>query len=236
MKRVLSLVTVWLLCAGLASAQMPGVTQPLLLGGSVTFVRGGSGSSTSAGQTSASFSFDASSCDYLVAFLTGRASGGHISSASATYNSVAMTAIASPVYSGNDRVSVISFKLVSPASGSNTLAFSWSGTQTGTVYGAMCFRGVGAGAGTAVTFSGTTEGSPSVSVPSNPNSVVVSSIGIAGTGSTISTGNTSVWSVDPGNDSVKGGGSRAAGAASVSMSWTVASSVDIALIGVNIAP
>lgn len=190
-------------------------------------------SSSSASASSASFAHVVEAgCQLLILRVYIYNGGSADPTPSATYNGVAMTQIVTKD-SSPSRVGTTILALVNPAIGSNTVAISWGG---GTLaYYAEASDILGANSLPNNANSGTGTGtSPSLSITSATGSLVVDAIGTNNhpTITSTQTSDFATFSVS----SMSGNGSHAAGAASVSMGYTISFSTEWSFVGCNIDP
>lgn len=173
--------------------------------------------------TSASFSHTCAGSNRLLMVAIANDAGDSFQPGAPTYNGISMTsvgAINNATDFANVRLTV--FRLIAPATGSNTLAFSIGPVNFVVV--AVSFNGVNQTTplGTAATATGTTAAQPSVTVSSAVNDLVFDAIGTLNSAAdtfTAGTGQTKRASVDNGAD-IGGASSTEAGAASVVMDWS----------------
>lgn len=155
---------------------------------------------------------------------------------SVTYNSVAMTAVPSSSKSIG-QYTVVLYYLTNPASGSNTVAVTFSGGVFDFGGGAISFTGADQTTplGTAATASGTST-TPSVAVTSASGEIVLDTLIITHSGTlTVDGSQTQRWN-STGSGYTKYAGSTEGGAASTTMSWSNSTSQDWAITGVAIKP
>lgn len=141
-----------------------------------------------------------------------------------TYNGVAMTLVDNAV--GGNGGKPWMFRLVAPATGSNTIAASWT-TSSSCAGGGMSFTGVSQSAplGTAAKNTGAST-TPTVDVTSASGELVVDVVSNANAGGAPSVGadQTERYNqLGSGTNNVYGAGSHEAGAATTTMSWTIVS-------------
>jgi|GEM_PF-2380773 len=153
-----------------------------------------------------------------------------------TYNSVAMTSVAT---STNGGLTVNLFYLVAPTGGANTVSVTLSGTANAVICGASSYTGVDQTTplGTAATATGTSV-TPSVNVTSATNELVVDVMAatvISTPSADASQTSRYATFVSAGSKSTGSGSSDEAGASSVTMSWSI-SSAPWAIIGVPMKP
>jgi hypothetical protein len=142
-----------------------------------------------------------------------------------TYGGTSMgSAVGSQISSSSDHQTV-TFHLVNPKSGAQTVSVSWTGgTTDGLIGTAVTFTGGGVGHGTYASASGSTA-TPSVTVTGTTNDIFVD--GMAADGSSPTTTGTNQTSRNTGaQDSIIDGVSTAPGVASQVMSWSVTSGGD----------
>lgn len=151
-------------------------------------------------------------------------SGASASVSGVTYNGVSMTSAgAAPIDGGNTEVSL--WYLVAPATGSNTIAITITGTISGISAGGVSFTGVHqttpVGTYASATGNSTTA---TVNVTSATNEMVVDVCGCFFTSTlSVGAGQTQRFNAQAGFV-VTGAGSTEAGASSVTMSWTLSTS------------
>lgn len=169
---------------------------------------------------------------FLVVGLSSRSALG---SPAVTYAGVAMTLHDSQT--GATGGNAYWYYLAAPASGSNTVSVTWTGS-TDCRGGAVSFTGAKSTPGTAAktTSAGT---SISIDVTSATGEIVVDVLSIAG-GSTTATagaGQTERWNALTGSPGVKGSGSTEAGAATTTMSWsTITGGSNAAIVAAAVKP
>jgi hypothetical protein len=161
---------------------------------------------------------------------------GDLPNLAVTYNGVAMTHlggmnIGTTKYA--DR-----FYLANPSQGSNTVSVSWTGGSSATVpIHAQSFIDGVINIASHTTASGTST-TPSVNVPSTSNDVVYDyMIADAAPGTlspAVGAGQTEKYKFDRFGNEVSGGQSTEAGAASVTMSWSISASRAWYMMGVSI--
>lgn len=155
---------------------------------------------------------------------------------SVTYNSVAMTIVPSSSKSIG-QYTVVLYYLINPASGSNTVAVTFSGGVFDFGGGAVSFTGADQTTplGTAATASGTST-TPSVAVTSASGEIVLDTLIITHSGTlTVDGSQTQRWNAT-GGGYTKYAGSTEGGAASTTMSWSNSTSQDWAITGVAVKP
>src|SRR5947208_828550 len=135
---------------------------------------------------------------------------------SVTYAGQTMTSAGAAVNAGNAGAEI--FYLVAPATGSNTVAVTLSGSANSLVGGAVTLTGVNQttplGIFASATGSSTT---PSVTVTSNTGETVIDTVSLTSSGAmTVSGGQTQQWQA---GTSGRGAGSTKPGASSPTMSW-----------------
>ncbi len=158
-----------------------------------------------------------------------------------TYNGVALTRLAMAVASGGTR-RVYLYALVAPVAGTHTVVVSYSSTPNHFAAAAVTYSGVDQTTprGTPVTNTGTGF-TPTLSVASASGELVVDAVTYANQGNpTLSVGAGQTERVNTKDATVNAatpiGMSEEAGAASVTMSWSLTNSVDWAIIGVALKP
>lgn len=191
--------------------------------------------STATAATSKSFSHTVGTAKrgaVLFAAASLRDDGGSVAANtfSATYGGVSMTKVGEHT-AATRKIAVALFYLAVPATGSNTLAFSWTGASLGGFY-AISLYGVNRGnpvrSGSYTTLAETNSATPSISVPSNTGDWVLDviaseSIFSSTVGMTVGAGQTAIMNSEIQNTvRMAYGGSYEAGAASVTMSWSKA--------------
>ena len=155
---------------------------------------------------------------------------------SVTYGGTALTLIG--VSQTGDAVKAYLWKLASPPSGAANVVVTCSAAENFAA-GAMSFTNVDISSpnGTFAAASGTSTG-PSVSVNSATGDLVVDAVASAGDGVSLAVGasQTLQWTNKTGTagGNALGGGSIEAGAASVTMSWTLGASKDWSIGGVSL--
>src|SRR5437899_4287912 len=150
---------------------------------------------------------------------------------SVTYNAVAMTAIGSK---SNGNLLVSMFRMVNPPSGTFAVKVTWGGGNNVGEVGAISFTGVDQTTplGTFVTASASTT-TPTVNVTSAAGELVVDTVGATGGTLTVDASQAQRWNL---TQTVRGGGSTEAGAATVTMSWSLGTSNAWATIAVPVKP
>ena len=141
-----------------------------------------------------------------------------------TYNGVAMTLGGSLNGSDGDRTTL--FYLVAPATGANNVVVTFSATTFSAVAGAVSFSGVhqSAPVGSYVSASGTST-APSVNASSEAGGMVIDCLAVAvGGAPSVGASQTQRWNDNETTGGETGAGSTEAGAASVTMSWSLGSS------------
>jgi hypothetical protein len=153
-----------------------------------------------------------------------------------TYDSNAMTMLAQANNAGV-AVSQIWY-LLAPASGTKTIAITTAGTARKISAGSRTYSGVHQTTswGTAVTATGAST-TPSVTISSASGELVIDHAMGAGTDTfTVGSGQTERYNVvtgggGPPNQNARSAGSEEAGAASVTMDWTIGASISWATVG-----
>lgn len=154
-----------------------------------------------------------------------------------TYNSVAMTSVASANQAGA-QVTAHIWRLIAPDTGANNVIITFTGTVTEAVGGAMSFTGVDQTTplGTAATNTGGAGSTTiTVTVSSAADEIVVDTQVLNNAGATVDASQTARWDRD-GSVLASGGGSTETGAASTVMSWDVPGGCSYATVGVGIKP
>lgn len=154
-----------------------------------------------------------------------------------TYNSVAMTAVPSGA-TNNGQFYVSLWYLIAPATGSNTVSVSMTGSVFDIGMAAISFTGSHQTTpyGTAVTATGSST-TPSVVASSASDEIVLDTLTIVHSG-TLSVGadQTSRWNTNTANAFIKMAGSTEPGVASTTMSWSNSTSQDWAIVAVPVKP
>ena len=185
---------------------------------------------------SVSFSHTCTGSDLLllIAVHCLQLSGQTVSSI--TYNSVAATLVAT-ADQGNRYTEL--WRLAAPATGSNTLAATFSASMNNVGVRAISFTGVDQTTplGSAVTATGNST-TPSVIVPAATDDLVFDCLTIEHAGTlSVGAGQTSRYNaIVAGGGFNKAAGSTEPGAASVTMSWSDTAGGPWAMIGVPIKP
>mgnify|MGYP005608499671 FL=1 len=154
-----------------------------------------------------------------------------------TYNSVAMTVVPSSTVS-NGQYTVSFYRLIAPATGSNTVSVTFTGNVFDFKAGSVSFTGADQTTplGTAVTATGSST-TPSVTVTSATGEIVLDTLVIVHSGTlTVDGSQAQRWNGTGGFGFIKGGGSTEAGASSTTMSWSNSTSQDWAVVGVPVKP
>ncbi len=163
-------------------------------------------------------------------------SGGAVSVSGVTYNGVAMSSVG--VVNNGDVFTQL-FRLVAPATGSNTIAITMTGAVDQTLTGGgVSFTGVDQTTplGTWASATGNSQ-TASVNVSSATDDIVVDHVSDASLALSVGAGQTERYNVsDDGGTAVPGGaGSTEAGATTVTMSWSIALlSIGWAIGGVSV--
>lgn len=166
-----------------------------------------------------------------------------------TYNGVDLSLIGARNDAGDTDVRIEQWGLVAPATGANnvvvTLAANGNGT-TRMVAGAITYTGVDQTTPRGTFAAATGTGTPAtVDVSSATNEVVDDVFGVIDSGSStppdaaVGAGQTSRWaqaSTNPSQTNVRGGSSTEAGAATVTMSWTLSSIAGTAVWAIGGVP
>lgn len=193
-----------------------------------------SGSQTNAGTTLTYAHTIGGTANYLkVGVAANNVNPGPITGV--TWNAVAMTRLGSELAPDTNLV-VSYWYLVNPATGTHNVVVT---TTTGTdaiASGASSYIGVDTSTphGTPATATGTST-APSVNVTSASGELVVDAVGVHDTTLT-ACGQTQRVNVNDVGPNVSQGDADAAGAASVTMSWTAALSMGWGIIGVALKP
>lgn len=174
----------------------------------------------------------------LIVGLSLQGTGSPPTGTAVTYNGVAMTLVPSSRAVNGNHVTELWY-LLSPATGAHNIAASWTGNSN-VVIGAISYVGVDAVTplGTANTATGSST-APSVIVSSATGEVVIDCIVTNSNPTyTAGSGQTKQWdnSSNIPTPNCKGGGSTEAGAASVTMDWTLGSSQLWCISSVAIKP
>ena len=154
-----------------------------------------------------------------------------------TYNSVAMTVVPSSTVS-NGQYTVSFYRLIAPATGSNTVSITFTGNVFDFKAGSVSFTGADQTTplGTAVTATGSST-TPSVTVTSATGEIVLDTLVIVHSGTlTVDGSQAQRWNGTGGFGFIKGGGSTEAGASSTTMSWSNSTSQNWAIVGVPVKP
>ncbi len=143
-----------------------------------------------------------------------------------------MTSIGSQTDGATTKIQM--FSLINPPAGLNTVQVTWSGGGVNGVIGAISFTGVNQTTplGTFASATGTST-APSVNVTSAAGEIVVDTVVGAGGTLTVDPSQTQRWNL---TSTVRGGGSTEAGAATVTMSWTLSASNSWSIGGVSVKP
>lgn len=155
---------------------------------------------------------------------------------SVTYNSVAMTLVPSSSKSIGQYTTVL-YYLVAPATGSNTVAVTFTNAVFDFGGGAVSFTGADQSTplGTANTASGTST-TPSVAITSTTGEIVLDTLIITHSGTlTVDGSQTQRWN-STGGGFTKYAGSTEDGASTTTMSWSNSTSQDWAITGVPVKP
>jgi hypothetical protein len=188
-----------------------------------------------AGATSLTWSHAVASGSNTALFVGISIESGGGSSTGVTYGGTAMTLVGRSA--GTHVVEI--WRLLAPTVGTANIVASFNGTIQ-VVGGAAAFDGVNqtTPTGTFVGAGGTST-TPSVAVGSAAGELVIDVLyGNDGPTATVGSGQTAQWNLatGSGNGKARGGGSTEAGAASVTMSWTLSSSLEWRIGGVSIKP
>ena len=151
-----------------------------------------------------------------------------------TYAGTAMTNVGGATDLSNDRAQ--QWALSNPTTGANNVVVSFS-AAVDAVCGAVSFTGAhqttASLTGTQATATGTST-APSVNVTSATGEIVIDTLAQFAQTDTVGAGQTQRWNATFGSED--GAGSTEAGAATVTMSWTLGASADWALVGVGVKP
>lgn len=207
-------------------------------------------SSTVTASTSKSFSHTVGTAKRNVALFAAaslRDDGGSVAASTftATYGGVSMTKVGE-YQAASSKLAVALFYLARPLTGSNTLAFSWTGASLGRFY-AISLYGVNRGnpvrSGSYTTMAENNTASASVSVPSNAGDwaldVVSSESPFGSTVSlTIGAGQTTIMNSEIQNTvrMAYGGSYEASTGSSVTMSWSKSSGYYAIMAGMSVVP
>ena len=154
-----------------------------------------------------------------------------------TYNSVALTVVSSSTVSNGQYTSTM-YRLIAPATGSNTVSVTFTGSVFDFGAGAVSFTGADQTTplGTAVTATGT-DTTPTVTVTSASGEIVVDALTIVHSGTlTVDGSQSQRWNSAGASGHIKYAGSTEAGAATTTMSWSNSTSQAWAISGVSVKP
>lgn len=135
-------------------------------------------------------------------------------------------------------IRVQGFWLKNPATGTNTVAVTFSAAVTFKAGGAVSMTSVDQTTSEGAEAGGTGTGNPTTTVTSAVNELVVDGTGCnlivnSPTAATVGGGQTQRWNVDQGGNGVICAGSTEAGAASVAMDWTTDDVNDWGISGIS---
>lgn len=168
----------------------------------------------------------------LIVGLSFRTLGSVPTNVAVTYNGVGMTQVSTTQSAGVTASAM--FYLANPATGSNTVAASWTNNNW-CVGGAASFTGSAGTVGTPATFGSTSTTNPTVTVTSATGEIVIDTMATAGASSeTAGANQTARWNFNTTPNQCSGSGSTEAGASSVVMDWTLGSTDQAVQIGVSI--
>jgi hypothetical protein len=212
--RLIAIITLWLACAGVSWAQ-PAVD-------AVT-------STTVGVVTSASFAHTATGSNRLAIVCIGYVDPSQAVISTVTYGGAAMTLIGSPP------AGLAMYRLVAPATGSQTVVVGWDAFTSNGKLGVITYTNVDQTTplGTFASASGASS-TAEVNVSSATGELVNDCMfALAGT-ITIGAGQTSRWEQEASGVGV--GSSTEAGAPTVTMSWSLSAVEDWNIGGVSIKP
>jgi hypothetical protein len=194
-------------------------------------------SGTAAAATSVSYSVTCSGANRLLLVSGATDDAAENASTGATHNSVGMTLKRS--YPFGSFYVLDLYYLVAPDTGSQTVTVTWPDAQGQVTSGAVCLSGVHQSTplDSEAVNNANSGGPMTVDVSSATDDLVVDAGYVAGQvgAPTVGGGQTSRYSVATPDDGY-GVGSTEAGAASVTMSWTLANSNGWGIIGVSVNP
>jgi len=207
----------------------PGTVHTTGGGGGVTF---DATASTSGDGGSFSYSHTCTGSNlYLVVGISFLNSAGR-SVSGVTYNSVAMSSLGTAT---NGIYSVQLWGLANPATGAHNVVVTMGGPPNSTSIGSVSFTGVNASTPTSGFASATgSSANPAVTVTSTTSSMVLAATIDAGSTS-LTVNKTLRWNAILGTDTPRGGGATAAGASSVTTTFT-GSNNSWATAGISIDP
>jgi len=152
---------------------------------------------------------------------------------SVKYNTVALTAVGE-ANNGNAHVDL--FRLINPASGANTVEIVLASAVDRLVGGSLSFTGANQTTPLGTLASATGGDSPSVTVTSATDEIVLDAVTIANNPTlTVDGSQTERYNVNI-NSAGRSAGSTEAGAASVSMDWTQSATEGWGIVGVSVKP
>lgn len=200
---------------------------------SVALVRAANSAAQSGTFTSDIVSFDATGCDFVVAFVSVLGSTPQAASFSATYAGVSMTAVSGSPFGPSSGTSnkIAAFYLANPTTGINNLSVSWSNSQSRLSSAIFGFSGA---LGTISSIQSSVAGG-NLTVASNAGSLVV--IGCCRqtqAAESLTTGTTD-WSVNTSSFAAAGG--HVSGSASVTVGFSPdASNITEVAFNVDVTP
>ena len=154
-----------------------------------------------------------------------------------TYNSVALTVVSSSTVSNGQYTSTM-YRLIAPATGSNTVSVTFTGGVFDFKAGSVSFTGADQTTplGTAVTATGSST-TPSVTVTSATGEIVLDNLTIVHSGTLSVDGSQAQrWNGTGAFGHIKGAASTEDGSTSTTMSWSNSTSQAWAISGVSVKP
>lgn len=154
-----------------------------------------------------------------------------------TYNSVALTVVSSSTVSNGQYTSTM-YRLIAPATGSNTVSVTFTGGVFDFKAGSVSFTGADQTTplGTAVTATGSST-TPSVTVTSATGEIVLDNLTIVHSGTlSVDGSQTQRWNGTGAAGFIKGAASTEDGSTSTTMSWSNSTSQAWAISGVSVKP
>jgi len=154
-----------------------------------------------------------------------------------TYNSVAMTVVPSSTVSNGQYTSTL-YRLIAPATGSNTVSVTFTGGVFDFKAGSVSFTGADQTTplGTANTATGSST-TPSVTVTSATGEIVLDNLTIVHSGTlSVDGSQTQRWNGTGAAGFIKGAASTEDGSTSTTMSWSNSTSQAWAISGVSVKP
>lgn len=182
--------------------------------------------------SSLTYSLNNAAGDGLIVDVTFYDAVGTRAVSGVTYAGAAMTSIGG-ITVGGFNMRTEQWRLIAPATGANNVVVTMNGTTAEIKSGAVSMTGVHQTTmvGTQATASGSST-TPSVAVTSATDELVMDGIGAdTPVSATVGAGQTERWKIVAG---VGGAGSSEAGAASVTMSWTLGVSTAWVIAGVSV--